>query len=308
MALLCWQLYRQIHAQLSSGYSFHLWPEDGVVFFFIACALLPLNVALETLKWQWLVASASPLKFMQALRSVLGGIAASLVTPNRIGEYPARIIQMKERHSARLVSVSVLGACAQLLALMLAGLVGLSYYCALHPQPLVLSALAVSVLFTLTLSALYFSFEKWAPYIERFRWLRKLRLWGRLLYRFSLQEQLRILGISVLRFFVYSFQYWLLLRWQGIDLPPGEGMLLCALFFWAMAVIPSIALAELGIRGVVSLFVFSPYSPNAAGIAFATFVLWLLNLMLPALGGVVLFLTHRREKIPTLTEPAEKEE
>ncbi|MBS1615222.1 MAG: flippase-like domain-containing protein [Bacteroidetes bacterium] len=308
MVLLCWQLYCQIHGQINNGTVFHFWPEDTVIYFLAAAALLPLNVVLESLKWQRLVASAVPLQFLQALRSVLGGIAASLITPNRIGEYPARIIQMKERHSVRLVSVSVLGACAQLLALMLAGLVGLGYYCVLHPQPLVWAAWAVSALFTLMLAGLYFSFERWAPYIERFRWLRKLRLWGRLLFRFSLREQMIILGISVLRFLVYSIQYWLLLRWQNIALPLGEGLLLCALFFWAMAVIPSIALAELGIRGVVSLFVFRPYSSNAAGIAYATFVLWLVNLMLPALAGAWLFLTQGSGVIFSSRRDAKKEE
>lgn len=292
MALLCWQLYRQIATQLNAGYRFSVWPAGMAPYFFAALTLLPLNVALEALKWQRLVASAAPLRFLQSVRSVLSGIAASLVTPNRIGEYPARILQMKERHSARLVSVSVLGACAQLLALMLAGLAGLGYWCVLHPQALPLTVLAAAVAGTALLASLYFSFERWAPRIEGIRWLRKLRLWGRLLYRFSLKEQMLILGISLLRFVVYSLQYWLLLHWQGIALPLWEGMLLCALFFWAMAVIPSIALAELGIRGVVSLFVFGSYSPNAAGIAFATFVLWLVNLMLPALAGVALFLSQ----------------
>jgi hypothetical protein len=292
MALLCWQLYRQIAAQLNAGYRFSLWPDNTAMFFFAALAMLPVNVAFEALKWQRLVASAAPLSFLQAVRSVLSGIAASLITPNRIGEYPARILQMKERHSARLVSVSVLGACAQLLALMLAGLVGLGYWCVLHPQALPWTVFGVAAAGTALLATLYFSFERWAPRIEGIRWLRKLHLWGRMLYRFSLKEQWLILGISLLRFLVYSFQYWLLLHWQGISLPPWEGMLLCALFFWAMAVIPSIALAELGIRGVVSLFVFGSYSPNAAGIAFATFVLWVMNLMLPALAGVLLFLSR----------------
>ncbi len=62
------------------------------------------------------------------------GIAASLVTPNRIGEYPARIIQLKEHNSTRLLSVSVLGACSQMLALMIAGVAGLIFYYLSHPE------------------------------------------------------------------------------------------------------------------------------------------------------------------------------
>ncbi len=61
-----------------------------------------------------------------------------------------------------------------------------------------------------------------------------------------------------------------------------------------MAIIPSIALAELGIRGTVSLFLFKEVSPNVAGIAAATFVLWCMNLMLPSLIGAAMFFRRSR--------------
>jgi hypothetical protein len=228
------------------------------------------------------------------MSSMLSGIAVSILTPNRIGEYPARIMQLKEHDSTRLVSVSVLGACSQMLAMMIAGTGGMAYYYISHQTPLYLLALLATAAFTLALSALYFSFERWAPWIENIGWLKKLHLWARLLHRFSRPEQLNILGISVLRFAVFTTQYWLLLHWQGIPLPLFSGLLLCTLFFWAMAIIPSIALAELGIRGTVSLFLFKAYSPNVAGIASATFVLWCMNLMLPALIGSILFFRNGR--------------
>ncbi len=294
MALLLWHLYRQISAQLATGTAFHFWPGGTEGYFFAALVLLPLNLALESGKWQRLVATASPISFLHAAGSVLSGIAASLITPNRIGEYPARIMLLKEHNSTRLLSVSVLGACSQMLALMIAGLAGLSFYYLRHPQMLYELVLLGTALFTLALGSLYFSFERWAPRIEGIRWLRKLHLWGRLLYRFSVREQIIILAISLTRFAVYTTQYWLLLRWQGIPLPPGEGLLLCTLFFWAMAIIPSIALAELGIRGTVSLFLFNAYSGNVAGIAAAAFVLWCVNLVLPSLVGAGLFFRRGR--------------
>jgi hypothetical protein len=293
-ALLLWHLYRQIRAQIDSGSSFNFWPANTIPYFIAALCLLSLNLGLEAAKWKRLVATAAPTSFLQAMRSVLSGITASLVTPNRIGEYPARILQLKEHNSTRLISVSVFGACAQMLALMIAGIGGLCYYYVTHPELLYLFTLLITGAFTLALGALYFSFERWAPRIENIRWLRKLHLWGRLLHRFSTREQLFILGLSLARFTVFTTQYWLLLRWQGIPVPLGEGFLLCALFFWAMAIIPSITLAELGIRGTVSLFLFHPYTANVAGVAAATFVLWLMNLMLPALTGAILFLRKSR--------------
>lgn len=292
-AVLFWNLAVQIRAQAASGNTFHWWPPETAGYFAAASCLLLLNTGLEALKWQMLAATAFPLTFRQAARSMLIGIAASIITPNRIGEYPGRIMALKQRNSSRLISVSVLGACSQMLALMIAGIGGLVYYCALRPEPLYLAVLAITAAFTALLAMLYFSFERWALRIEHIRALKKLRMWSRMLHRFTLAEQVRILAISLLRFAVYTLQYWLLLRWQGIGLTIGGGLLLCTLFFWAMAVIPSIALAELGIRGTVSLFLFSPFTANVAGIAAATFILWCINLVVPSLAGTALFFRAR---------------
>jgi len=254
-----------------------------------ALLLLPANIGIEARKWQLLTATAMPVKYWRALYSVLSGIAASIITPNRIGEYPARILMLRQSKNTRLISVSVLGACAQLLCLMMAGVAGLIYYCFRNPEMLHLAVLGITVVFTILLGMLYFSFERWAPRIEHIRFFRKLHMWARLLHRFTPREQWTILGISILRFIVFTIQYWLLLRWQGIPIPLGEGSLLCALFFWAMAIIPTITLAELGIRGTVSVFLFASFTQNTAGIAAATFILWCINLVLPALAGAVIF-------------------
>ena len=287
--LLCWHLYHQIRAQANAGADFAWWPERTAGYLVAAVLLLPLNVCIEARKWQLLIATAIQAGFGQALRSMLSGIAASMITPNRIGEYPARILALRQASSTRLISVSVLGACSQLLSLMIAGSAGLTYYCIAHPVTLHFILLGGTAVFTVALGLLYFSFEQWAPHIERIRFLRKLHMWARLLHRFTRSEQWTILGISLLRFAVFTLQYMLLLYWQGISVPLAEGFLLCALFFWAMAIIPSIALAELGIRGTVSVFLFAPFTHNIAGIAAATFILWCINLVLPSLAGAALF-------------------
>jgi hypothetical protein len=289
-ALMLFLLYRQIRTQLAKGIRFEWWPAQTAGYFLLAVALLPVNIGIESFKWRTLVRTAMPLSLVQSVRSVLSGIAASVITPNRIGEYPGRILALRKSRNTRLISVSVLGACSQLLALMIAGLAGLLYWRGLHPGgPETVTLISAIVLVLLT-GGFYFAFERWAARIERFRIFRRLRLLSRLLHRFTPAEQWSILGISLLRFCVYTLQYWLLLRWQGVALPLAAGLLLCALFFWVMAVIPSIALSEIGLRGTVSVYLFGAFSMNVAGITLAAFVLWGINLMLPALPGAVLLL------------------
>lgn len=52
-----------------------------------------------------------------------------------------------------------------------------------------------------------------------------------------------------------------------------------------MAVIPTLALTEIGVRGSVALFFLGLVSTNSIGIVTATFTLWIINLALPALIG-----------------------
>jgi len=294
MAVLCWNLYRQIQMQLASGIAFHWWPSGTYGYFIAVLLLLPLNIGLETRKWQLLVQTAIPISWRESMRSVLGGIAASIITPNRIGEYPGRILILKQHTSTRLLSVAVLGACAQMLSLMLAGFGGQLYYCSLHPQPLYFMVAVINGLFCILLGLLYFSFERWAPFIEQFRALRRIKMWARLLHRFNRSEQFRILMFSIARLLVFSLQFWLLLTWQGLELQLGSGLLMCMLFFWALAIIPSIALAELGIRGTIAIFIFGTNHSNIAGITLAVFLLWLINLMVPAMLGAYLILKPTR--------------
>ena len=294
--LLFWNLYRQIQAQAASGAAFEWWPEYTWTYLIAVLILIPVNIGIESIKWKWLVQTAEPITTSQATRSVLGGIAGSVITPNRLGEYPARILMLQKHNSTRLISVSVLGAFGQMISIMLAGIAGMIYYCSYNPLPLYLGALIVTVLFTIVLLAVYFRFEYWAPRIEHIRWLKKLRMWGRLLHRFTAREQWGILGLSVLRLIVFTTQFYLMLRWQGIAVPVLDGFLLCALFFWAIAIIPSIALAELGVRGTVSTFLFKSFTANVAGVTAATFGLWCANLMLPAFIGAVLLMINRRRR------------
>ena len=58
-----------------------------------------------------------------------------------------------------------------------------------------------------------------------------------------------------------------------------------------VSVIPTIAITEIGIRGSVAVFLFGLLSSNIVGILSATFVMWVINLLLPALLGTLFIFT-----------------
>jgi len=64
-----------------------------------------------------------------------------------------------------------------------------------------------------------------------------------------------------------------------------------SLVFLALAVIPSITLVELGIRGEISLQLIGIFAGNNLGILLTSGSVWFINLIMPALAGSLLILS-----------------
>lgn len=294
---MLWGIYTQVVKQLSKLDSdpWQLLLSGNNIFLLCCLILMPINLAFEAKKWHILAGTTQKLSYRAAFTSYIAGIAFATVTPNRIGEYPGRMLYLKRKNTVRLISVSILGATAQLLTLFIYGFIALLYYNFFVDnsiaQLLLLPCLAIAVILFIA----YWKFETWIPLIERFNisWLKRLNIYGKLLTRFSFKEQLTVLGISMLRYMVYTAQYLFMIYWMNIDISVVDGLFTCMLFFWVVSVVPSLTIIELGERGYVSLYLFQHFSGNAVGILAATVGLWIINLAIPALMGSLLLFRMR---------------
>jgi lysylphosphatidylglycerol synthase-like protein len=291
--LLLWNIYGQVTRQLAS-ISPGAWRQTGPdLYLWLCIGLMFFNTSLEGYKWYLLTLSVEPIKYSQAFSSYLAGVAFSIITPNRIGEYPGRILYLERSNTFKYINVSILGIVSQLSTVYIFGMIGLIYYNFAFPAPLPKIALAACLIVNIFAAIIYWKFESWMPVIGRIKLLHKFSVYGKLLKKFSQTRQILILGISILRFTIFTAQYLFLLRWMNVNIPIPAGFCLVALFFWIMAVIPSITLTELGIRGEVSIFLFQHFSPNTVGMLAATAGIWLLNLIIPSILGSILVLRMR---------------
>jgi hypothetical protein len=69
-------------------------------------------------------------------------------------------------------------------------------------------------------------------------------------------------------------------------------VLVCVMLL-VLAIVPTIALAELGFRGKLSLSLFGLYSTNTLGIVATAAGIWIINLMIPAVAGAIFILGVR---------------
>lgn len=290
---LLWFILRQVQEQLHSDTG-SLWLHTGPNYYLLfGVAFMLINILLESSKWYLLANAVTPTPFSRTFASYLAGMAFSIATPNRTGDYPARILYLAGDRALRYIYVSVLGAASQLSATFIGGLIPLIYYNLSFPGTIAKISLAIGIGGIIVTGVVYWRLGKWVPRLARIKWLRWLSVYDRQAGTLPQRQQIVVLCISVLRFGVVTAQYLFLLWWMNVDVPIASGLCLAALFFWTLAVIPSIALAELGIRGAVSIYIFQHCTHNTVGVIAATMAIWLLNLIIPSVFGSVLMLRMR---------------
>ncbi len=287
---IAYTLYNQIIHQPNLQNTIHdlfvEWNTSKILFLSVVFLLMIFNWTIEAQKWRLLLVGTEKFSLWKSLQSVLTGVAVSVITPNRIGEYMGRILYLRNVHKIQGITVTIIGSFAQLIITGFLGLIGVAYYILNVQNFSWLTILFIaSLLFFTFLTYLFFNLHKLLDWTKGIKFFRKLRIYLEIVKRFNQRQLIKILLISTGRYLVYTLQFILLLKFFLVDI--NNVILLCTvwLIFWIMAILPTIAIAEIGIRGETALFFLAPLSTNHLGIVSSTFMLWFINLIIPSLIG-----------------------
>ena len=258
------------------------------------------NWGIEAVKWKILVKHIENISFITAFKGILAGVSLAINTPNRVGEYFGRIIYLKEGNRLRAISLTVVGSISQLIVTVVFGIIGLLflrvYIVGTTNTSLGLSLLWLNIIIygasgvALLLLVVYYRLSFIIRLIEKIPFVARFVYFIQKLEDFEWRELSHILLLSLLRYGVFIVQYVLLLQVFGVQISIWESCWLTFVMFLIMAVVPTIALAELGLRGQVSLLLFGLLSTNTLGIVLTASGIWLINLVLPALAGSLFIL------------------
>ncbi len=258
-----------------------------------ALALVPLNWGLEAWKWHRLARHLHPrIGFGRSLRAVLVGLTLGFATPNRVGDYAGRLLEMPGKRLPALGAVW-LGRYCQLVATVLAGAAGLlffglKFYLAGYPAAqigLVATALVLGAAVVLPVyqaRLLLALLGLWRP-------LRRFRPALAVLPTYSARAITAVLGLSGLRYAVFCAQFLLLLRAYGVQVPPGPALAGVAGTFLLKSLVPSLnALADVGVRELSATHLFGLLGQPALPVLSASLSLWVINIALPSAAGLLL--------------------
>ena len=232
------------------------------LFAIILCvALMPVNMALEAWRWKTLV----PMSWREANRQVYYSKLAGLITPWRLGEYPARgVLMAEDKKSAvwsQVLSMGAVGSATMTAAIILAGCVGIAF------SPAVLTILGNSYLYALcgvvlVLAVVYALFPK------------ALKNYVALNYPLLLESTMQ----SLVRLACWCVQLGLVLYALGAMSNVKCQMSNVLIYFLLVTITPNVPIAEVGVRGAWAITLFGSMNAGFAGV-----FLWTINTLLPCL-------------------------
>lgn len=240
------------------------------LFVIILCvALMPVNMALEAWRWKTLV----PMSWREANRQVYYSKLAGLITPWRLGEYPARGVLMEQSEISNLksefskdlwtqvLSMGAVGSATMTAAIILAGCVGIAL------SPAVLTILGNSYLYALggvvlVLAVVYALFPK------------ALKKYVALNYPLLLESTMQ----SLVRLACWCVQLGLVLYALNAFILSPFTFHLLPVYFLLVTITPNVPIAEVGVRGAWAITLFGSMNAGFAGV-----LLWTINTLLPCL-------------------------
>ena len=244
-----------------------------------------LNWLVEALKWRYMISKIENISIMTAYRAVFTGITVSTFTPNRIGEYGGRVFCLEKGDRIKAVFITVLCSMSQLLVTILFGSISLFI---LFDEILIdKTFLSVSLLILLNLFLLfsYFNISHIVNFLGKFKLIKSFKKYLEVLVMYNYKDLIIAFIYSNTRYFIFSLQFIILLHVFGINISFMDAILSVMLIFFFITITPTITIAEIGVRGSVAIFVLGLFSSNDIAILSSTTLLWLINLIIPAIIG-----------------------
>ena len=263
-------------------------------------AMMFLNWGIESLKWMFLIQKIESISYGRSFKAVLAGTCVSIFTPNRIGEFGGRVFFLKQGDRIQASLITILGSMGQLMITFILGSISLLIYLAYYFEGGLnnywLYSISFLVMISIFFCLLFFMNVQFATnllnklpkffinYLKEKLQL-KWRKYTEVFSFYSYKELIYLLLLSLVRYGVFTLQFYLLLVLFEVDLKFSEAILMIVLSFFVLAAVPTVALTELGVRGSVSIFFIGLVSTNTLGILVSSFALWIINLIIPALIG-----------------------
>lgn len=244
-----------------------------------------LNWSLESLKWKTLLKEYRPIQFNRAFSETLRAHAVSIITPNKIGEFGAKASFYPKHLRTLVLKQTLTGQLYQLLVTCLFGILGVVY---------MFSELSTSLKFSIGIALatiLIFSvcFMMIQPSIK---WLVKFKHYITSLADLSNAIHRKVLLLSVLRYLVFSHQFFLLLYVFQSELSYIQVMPILFVVYLVSSIVPTFLILDATLKTSLSLVLLDGIIAPEVILA-VNVLMWISNFGIPAFIGNLLILSPK---------------
>ncbi len=242
-----------------------------------------INWFLETKKWQYLASQSYPIDWLEAARQSLVSFSLSMLTPNRVGEYGAKVLFYPKEKRKQIFSLSLIGNMSQMFVSLGLGLLAL-----------------VALLFTDDFKLKQYLLNYWNQLPPNQRWLTlglilsliMVLVW--LFWRFNSKKIMltnpkiwsKAFIYALLRYLVFSLQFLFLLWINVVPAPLYQLYLAVVLTYFFATLVPMLAFLDWAVKSSIAVIIFGILGAKKEFIMYIVGLMWLLNFALPFVIGL----------------------
>ena len=237
-----------------------------------------LNRYFEILKWQNLAKVIHEISLGETTKQVLAALTAGIFTPNGVGEYAGKALFYPKSEAKNVIFLNLICNGIQMVLTVIFGLFGLMYFNAKYE---VITTQTVAILFGGFVLLLIVLFS-----------LKKIKIKGysieKLVHKINeipkpIHRKNILLG--VLRYLVFSHQYYFLFLAFDVDLPYFTLISTIAVVYFLASSLPTFQFLDFAVKGSVAIFFFEKLGVNEWIVVFISTLMWFLNVVLPVILG-----------------------
>jgi hypothetical protein len=255
--------------------------------------LTVLNWIFEIKKWQILANQVQNISFSEAIKQSLASLTTSLITPNRIGEYGAKALYYKKSLSKKIIALNLVGNVSQLIVTIVFGIVGCMYLFFNFTIEFESSYVLFVLLFFMMIFLVIWFIDKREITFKGY----STKSFKKFMNDFSKKTTHKVMLFSVLRYLIFSHQFYFLLLIFNIEIYYLDAIMCTSSMYLIASIIPMISIFDVVVKGSVAMLIFSFYQVNESDILAVVLLMWVFNFVLPSIVGSYFVLTFNTNKL-----------
>jgi uncharacterized membrane protein YbhN (UPF0104 family) len=289
LGLLAQRLYQSYSVENMTSVA-TIFNSHNTLLILLTGVLMFLNWGIEVYKWGIITQPMEIIPTGKLWQSVWMGVCIGNLTPGRLGEFAGRVLVFKPENRAKGTTLHFVNGITQLVANIVVGCIGLLGFSSLIDKNYYTLMLVAEVIILIAFILFLVKINNIVRWLQKLPFLKKydfsnLEIEGKLL--------VRLLFLSTIRYFVFFFQFYLLLIACGVHGNTYHIFGAIAIMYLLLSTIPMISVIEVAVRAFIIVLLFGSFGSNDWELSVASTLLWVINIVFPSVVGYVFLVRNK---------------